>query len=219
MTKKHSILISFLLVSVVTMSFRCAKDVPAPFTNTFEVPVDIFPLKKIYSLTDTIWLETDLPSKALYDININQNIIADTGQITLGAGFNEFGTYITNPSNGFCDVISPGGVNITRVLSAGGTGGSSGRYGCGQADYKTRVGFKPNYKGTYWLSLTKNLLFESCPNKIVPYYATISFKFKKVDLNMDVFNSLSKNDKGGNDGIKFYSDKINTREGFVFRVE
>ena len=220
MTNKYSVIIIILFVSLLTMNFRCMKDVePRPFEQAFLIPVDIYPLKKSYSLTDTIWIETDLTNKFLFDTKSNQNILVDSGQITFGAGFNEFGTYITNPPNGFCDIITINGVNTNRQLSHWGTCGSIENFGCGQASFKCRVGFKPKEKGTYWLSLAKDLLLESCNNKIVPYYATVSYKYKNVDLNLDIFNSLSKNDKGGNDGIKFYTDKIINREGFVFRVE
>ena len=219
MVNRTSIIISVIVFSFFTMNFRCMKeDVPKPFDNSFEIPVDIYPLKKVYTLTDTIWIETDVPDKFLFDLKTNRNILVDSGKITFSATFNEFGTYITNPPNGLADVISLGGVNTNRNLSQWATRGFIENYGCGQLNYKCKIGFKPNYKGAYWLYLPKDLL-ASCVNKVIPYYATISFKFKNVDLNMDVFNSLSKNDKGGNDGIKFYTDKINNREGFVFMVE
>ena len=107
MTNKYSVIIIILFVSLLTMNFRCMKDVePRPFEQAFLIPVDIYPLKKSYSLTDTIWIETDLTNKFLFDTKSNQNILVDSGQITFGAGFNEFGTYITNPPNGFCDIIT-----------------------------------------------------------------------------------------------------------------
>jgi hypothetical protein len=213
---------ALLLTSLLTMNFQCRKEIfePKPLVYTLEVPIDIYPLKKSYSLTDTIWIQTDLPTKFLFDTKTNQFIFADTGNITLSAVFNEFGTSITNPPNGFCDIITSNGVNNNRQLSQWGTGGSFENYGCGQSNYKCRVGIKPNQKGTYWLSLFNDLLFESCINKVIPYNALISYKYKRVDLNLDIFNSLSINDKGGNNGtIKFYTDKINNREGFVFKVE
>jgi len=222
MTKNNLTIFVLLLTAQLTMNFRCRKEVvePTPLVYTFEVPIDIYPLKKSYSLKDTIWIETDLPTKFLYDTKTKQNIFADTGNITLSAVFNEFGTSITSPPNGFCDVITLNGVNNNRQLSQWGTSGSLENYGCGQSNYKCRVGFKPNQKGTYWLSLFSDLLFKSCANKVIPYNALISYKYKSVDLNLDVFNSLSINDKGGNNSaVKFYTDKINNREGFVFKVE
>jgi hypothetical protein len=36
---------------------------------------------------------------------------------------------------------------------------------------------------------------------------------------LDVFNTLSTNDKGGRDGIEFYTNKIINREVFIFRVQ
>lgn len=102
MVKKNFILIALVTVFLLTTKFQCGKEIePRPFEHTFEAPVDIFPLKKTYSLNDTIWLETDLPDKVLYDTKTNQSIIADTGQMTLGAVLNAFSTDITNPPNGF----------------------------------------------------------------------------------------------------------------------
>lgn len=213
-------LILIISIAILTMNFRCGKDlISRPYEQTFQIPVDIYPLKKTYSLTDTIWIETDIAGKTLFDTKSNQNLLVDTGQITFGAVFNEFGSYITNPPNGFCDVFTTNGINTNRQLSQWGTAGSTEKVGCGQTSFKCRVGFKPNEKGTYWLILDKNLALGSCDTKVVPYYATISYKYKNVDLNVDVFNALSKNDKGGNDGIKFYKEKIDNREIFVFKVE
>jgi hypothetical protein len=220
MTNKISIIL-IILIGVLTMNFRCYKDnlIERPFEQNFSVPVDIVSLKKSYSLTDTIWLETDITGKMIFDTKSNQLILVDTGQIDFGATFNIFGTQVTNPQNGFCDVITIRGVNTNRELGHWGTSGYLDQYGCGQATYKCRIGFKPLIKGTYWLILTSDRLFESCPNKVVPYYATISYRYKSQDLGLEIFNALSKNDKGGNDGIKFYTNKINNKEIFVFKVE
>src|SRR5215204_1834288 len=107
MATKTSIIISLVFISFFTMNFRCVKEgVPKPFDNNFEIPVDIYPLKKVYTLTDTIWIETDVPGKFLFDLKTNRNILVDSGKITFSATFNEFGTYITNAPNGLADVIS-----------------------------------------------------------------------------------------------------------------
>ncbi|MEO6539489.1 MAG: hypothetical protein ABIN74_00805 [Ferruginibacter sp.] len=217
---KRSVTILFIIfISLPALKFRCYKEpTPRPFDHNFEAAVDIFPVKKTYSLTDTIWIETDLPTKFLFDTKISQSILADTGNMSFGAGFNEFGTYITNPPNGFCDIITLNGVNINRVLSHWASSVTVNNFSCNRPDYKYRIGFKPNHKGTFHLSLPKDIFFESCPNKIVPYYALISFKYKNIDLGRDIFDALSKNDKGGNDGIKFYHQAIDERRFFVFKV-
>jgi hypothetical protein len=208
-------------ISLSIMNFRCSKEIlePEPPEQAFQIPVSIYPLKKSYSLTDTIWIETDSQTKLIFDTRSNQNILADTGKISFGAVFNRFGASITNPPNGFCDIISLNGVNINRQLSQWGTGFLFDGYGCGQSNYRCKIGFKPNQKGTYFLSLFEEQFMGSCNNKIVPYYALVSYKYKNVDLNLDIFNSLSNNDKGGSDGIKFYTDKINNREFCIFRVD
>jgi len=201
------------------MNFRCSKDIQArPFDYQFTVPVDIYPLKKSYSLSDTIWIETDLPAKFLYDTKSGQNINADTSKISFGASYNEFGTSITNPPNGFCGIISSNGNIATVDQSQWATSGYL-EYGCGQPNFKCRIGFKPYRRGAYYLFLTSDRLLESCPLKIRPLYATISFRYKNVDLNLDVFNSLPASDKGGNSGTSFYTNRINNREIFVVKVD
>lgn len=220
MNNKYTILL-LLLIAVLTMNFRCMREdiEQRPYEQSFQVPVDIYPLKKTYSLSDTIWIETDITGKSLFDTRSNQLILADTGQLHFEASFNRFVTDVTNPPNGFCDVITHRGVNTDRYLGYWSTGGFVNQYGCGLPTYKCRIGFKPLIRGTYYLILANNKLFESCTNKVRPYHAELSFRYKSPDLGLDVFNAMSKNDKGGNDGIRFYTEKINNREAFVFRVE
>lgn len=219
MRKKYITLLSVIFIGLSAVKFKCYKEpMPRPFDHTFEAAIDIYPVKKTYSLTDTIWIETDLPSKILYDTKISQSIVADTGNISFGAVYNEFGTYITNPSNGFCNIITSNGVNINRELSQWATAVTVNNFSCSRADYKYRIGFKPNQKGTFHLLLPRDISFESCPNKIVPYYATISFKYKNIDLGRDIYDALNADDKGGNDGIIYIHQAINQRHTFVFRV-
>jgi hypothetical protein len=220
MTNKFSIILT-LFIALLTMNLRCVKDnlIERPFEQTFQIPVDIYPLKKTYSLTDTIWLETDIVGKTLFDTKSNQLILVDTGEIDFGATYNIFGTQITNPQNGFCDIVTVRGVNNNRKIGPWSTIGYLDQYGCGLSTYKCRIGFKPLVRGTFWLILTSDRLFGSCTNKVVPYYANVTYKYKSYDLGLEIFNALSKNDKGGKDGIKFYTRKINNRETFVFKVE
>jgi len=218
MHKKYTTLLAVLLVSLSALKFRCSKDIIPEFEHRFEAAVDIYPVKKTYTLTDTIWIETDLPSKMLYDTKISQNMLADTGNMSFGAVYNEFGTYITNPANGFCDIITASGINTNRVLSQWATSVTMNNFSCGRPDYKYRIGFKPNQKGTFHLMLPRDIFFESCPNKSVPYNATISFKYKNIDLGQDIYDALNAVDKGGNDGIIYIHQNIGQRRTFVFRV-
>ena len=206
-----------LLTCIVCMAFQCRKE-PVNFDYNFQAQVDIYPLKKIYSLTDTIWIETDIPNKILFDTKTNQSFNADTGQISLMVNYNEFTSTPRNPSNGLCDVITANGVNKDRHLFTGGVQ-TFIMYGCGQPNYKTRIGFKPNYKGVFRIQFLKDQLFQNCPNKIIKYPATISYRFKAVDLNPDVLNALPEKDRDGSEGTRLYTQMINNREIFVFKVE
>lgn len=207
-----------IVFSVLTLKFHCGKDVVnVPYEYEFTGAVDIYPLKKSYSLNDTIWIETDLPSKFLYDGKSGLTINADTTKILFRATYNEFGTSITNPPSGFCEVISSNGNIVQQRLSQWATGGDI-QYGCGKPDFKCRIGFKPNYRGTYSLVLQKEDLLGNCPGKIKPIYATVSLRYKNVDLNRDIFDGLPNSEKGGDLGT-FYINKINNREAFIIKVE
>ncbi len=220
MSLKYFTPVILLLLSLLTMNFQCRdKFATKPFEQRFQAEVTISPLKKTYSLTDTIWIETDIPGKFLFDLNSSQNINADTGTIDFGASFNEFGTYVQNPPNGFCIVIAQSGVTVDREFSQWATGISIKNFGCGQPAYKVKTGIRPNIKGSFCLALNQDRLMGTCTNKVIPYYATISYKYKNVDLGLDVFNALSTSDKGGNAGDVFYSNKIRNREVFVFNVQ
>ena len=218
--KKLVFAITFAIIVILTMNFRCRKEIlaPPPPDYEFAAEVDIYPLKKSYSLSDTIWIETDLPTKDLYDKRSAQLINADTNEIPFGATYNEFGTAITNPPNGFCEIISSNGNTVLADQSPWSTSGFI-EYGCGQPSFKCRIGFKPLHRGVYFLPLIPDGFLESCPTKIKRLYATISFRYKNVDLNLDVYNSLPASLRGDNNSVSFFTGKINNREMFVFRVQ
>ena len=215
--KRKNLTLWFLFACLFSMGFQCRRE-PVDFSYAFRAEVDIYPLKKIYSLTDTIWIETDLPNKSLFDTKSNQNINADTGQVSLMVNYNEFASTLRNPSNGLCDVITINGANKDRYLFPGGVQAFI-TYGCSQPNYKTRIGFKPNYKGVFRIQFLKDQIFQNCSNKVIKYYATLSYRFKAVDLNLDILNALPEKDRDGAEGTKLYTEKINNREMFVFKVE
>jgi hypothetical protein len=210
----------FFLFALMGLNFQCERDFESkPFEQTFQIPVQISPFKKSYPLSDTIWIQTEVPNKFLFDTKTAQSINADSGRIDFSAVFNRFGTDITNPAGGFCDIITSNGINIERGLAQWSTAGSFSNYGCSQPDYRVRIGFVPKVRGTYWLVLFKDILFGSCTNKVNPYYASLSFKYTNPDLNLDVFNALPDDIKGGNNGKGFYTEKINNKEVFIIRVD
>jgi len=218
MRKHFFAAITLVAIAILTMDFHCGKDdMSRPFDYQFTATVDIYPLKKFYSLADTIWIETDLPSKYLYDSKSGQSINADTTEIFFRATYGEFGTSITNPPNGFCEIISSNGNIVQPGQSQWATDGYL-NYGCGQPSFKCRIGFKPRFKGAYGIFLMTEDLIGNCPLKIKPLYATLALRYKNVDLNLDVFNTLPASVKGDNTGA-FYINKINNREMFVVNVQ
>ena len=217
--KKFVFALTFAIIIIMSMNFRCSKGYILPPPNDYEfiADVDIYPLKKTYSLSDTIWIETDLPSKDLFDNITGQNINADTCNIPFGATYNEFGMSVTNPSNGFCKIISSDA--YVAVDRAPWSTGALIHYGCGQPSFKCRVGFKPLYPGAYYLALSSFGRLERCPSKVKPINAIIAYTYKNVDLNLDVYNSLPASIKGDSNSVASFTDQINNREIFVFTVQ
>ena len=219
--KRNTITLAVMLVvSVCSMNVDCNKRGLTDFhpdDYKFEIPVKITELKKTYALADTIWIETNQTAKTLFDLKSNSLVTADTGFITFGGSFNEFGTTITNPPNGFCDVITPAGLNVGKDNGYWGTGVRF-EYGCGQPDYKVRLGFLPHYRGTFYLQLYEQDNLQACPEKHIRYYAQANYKYEALDLGLDIFNSLTDNQQGGKDGRDFYRKEIAAKEIFVFQV-
>ncbi len=217
MMRRETLLL--LMCSILMLNFRCDTDqVQRPFDHTFEIEMSIFPLKKAYSLSDTIWLETQVAGKQLWDTKTSQYFLADTGYLSFNISYYGFGLQSWLP-NSLSNVITFNGVNNDRIISQWSTEAKVENYGCTQSSYRMRVGFKPNHAGTYSLLLPKDLLLGTCNNKIVYYNATTSFKFQNVDLNLDVFNSFASAENLGNDQKKHFTGKINSREMFVFKVQ
>ncbi len=217
MMRRETLLL--LMCSILMLNFRCDTDqVQRPFDHTFEIEMSIFPLKKAYSLSDTIWLETQVAGKQLWDTKTSQYFLADTGYLSFNISYYGFGLQSWLP-NSLSNVITFNGVNNDRIISQWSTEAKVENYGCTQSSYRMRVGFKPNHAGTYSLLLPKDLLLGSCNNKIVYYNATTSFKFQNVDLNLDVFNSFASAENLGNDQKKHFTGKISNREMFVFKVQ
>ena len=216
--QKNPVII-FIISSTFLFNFRCQKDEMRPFDQEFEIPLSISPLKKTYSITDTIWLEAEVTGKQLRDRKVNAEVLSDTGKLFFTASYYGFGTGLSKPAGGFCDVITSNGVNTNRRLEEWSSVASIDIDGCTQTSYRFKIGFKLNHKGTYSLLLPKDLLFFSCPNKLVPYHASSSYKFTASDLNADVFNELANKENFGKDAKNHYTEKLSNKELFVFRVE
>jgi hypothetical protein len=208
-----------VLVSMCMLNFRCEQDVvQRPFDNAFEIEMNIIPLKKTYSLNDTIWLEAQVSGKQLFDVKTMQLVLADTGYFSFHISYYGFGLRSWLP-NSLANVITFNGVNTDRIASQWSTEAKVENYGCSQLSYTLKIGFKPNHRGTYSILLPKDLLLGSCINKIIPYNATISFKFPNTDLNLDVFNAFAQSENLGSDQKKHFTEKLNRREMFVFNVQ
>jgi len=218
----HSKTWGLILLTIATLNiqFHCRYDGPVrPFDYTFEIPVDILPLKKVYTTNDTIWLQLDVTGKLLFDTKTSQAINADTTMIIVASTYAEFGTNTRNPQNGLAQVITEPGVIAERQTGFGYTSATVSNYGCGKPTFKIKIGFKPNYPGTFSLNLRKDLMLQGCMGKVIPVYSTYWYKFKQVDLNGEILNTLSGNDLGGNSNRSVLQESIAKREMFVFTVQ
>jgi hypothetical protein len=220
MLKRNTLLFCITIISSLMLNFRCGRDrVERVFDQTFEIPVTISPLKKSYALTDTIWVETEVSGKLLYETKTNQVILVDTGALNFGVTYYGFGLNRKAPEGGFCDVITLNGVNTNRTLTEWTNHGHIENFGCTSTSYRVRMGFNPNHTGTYSLILPQEFFLNSCSNKVVPYKAATYYKFAAADLNLDVFNNFADLENLPKSKKTYFIDKVNNREMFVFRVE
>ena len=220
---RHLKILSLLAASVLSANFQCQDDIePEPPAQTFDMPVRLYPARKVYALGDTIWLETDVPDKFLLDTKAGQKVNVDSAQFDFRATFNRFGTQVTNPPEGFCDVITAAGVNTNRELAHWATSGTVNQVGCGQPDYRVRIGFRLKVPGTYAFALQQDQYLGSCSGKAVPYYAGLAFRFQNADLNLDVLEAPAA--QGGvtasdDSAVPYYREELRQGRAFIVRVE
>ena len=221
-TTRHLKAISLIAASVLASNFRCKQEVePLLPEQVFEVPVKLYPARKTYSLADTIWLETDVPDKFLLDTKTGQKVKVDSAQLPLRATLNRFGTQITNPPGGFADVITTSGVNTNRELGHWATTGFLDAFGCGQLNYRARIGFRLTVQGTYAFALwtDQHELLGTCPGRVAPYYAFLNYRFQNADRNLDLLNSLTSINGISKESIAYYQKEVQQGRAFVVKVK
>lgn len=210
--------ITSLFLALLCMGTQCDKFDDIETKYNFIEKVDLFPTQKVYKTGDTIWLKYSNSDGKLFDGKTRQEIIADTlallFQISLNARYN---TPIS-PSGGFCDFITPSGINVGRVLSDRGDG-LRYNFGCNTNDPDAFIiGVVPIQKGIYSLDLGSAYI-SSCPNRISGFPpSTIEYRFNVTDGNKDVYLSIPSASRG--ESPKGATEKrIDDKTVYVFQVE
>lgn len=208
-------------VALFTFGFQCGKDSIAPeLKYNFRIPVDVYPLKKSYRLTDTIWIEADINGKALYDTISKQNVVVDSASLSLDVRYVQLAATNTNPPDGFCQIISAANNNIYRQLYKGTTSANFSNYGCGQTSLRWKLGFKPNYTGTYAIFLSSGGSLQFCQGVRQSYYAPYSFQYKPTDLNKDLFDALPDTARKNDDyQLPYFTDGFIRKTILIVKVE
>lgn len=181
-----------MVIALLTLNFRCYKDV-AYMDNTryaFKIPVDITPQKRTYTLADTVWLEADVTGKALYDTMSARNVTVDTSYLSVNVYYIQMAATTTNPADGLCQILSPTTNTVTRQLYKGAASASLYQYGCGQASFRWKLGFKPNYRGTYAIPIDRGGTMGFCGTVRDYFDAFYNFQYKPANLNKEAYEAL-----------------------------
>lgn len=185
---------SFILffLTAIIMGTQCDKEVDyiSP-KQSFAEKANLSPVRKLYSINDTIWVEFNTSSKTLFDTISNQRLTSDAVKFKFGAAL--LAKYDTpdNPSGGYCDFILPGNVSASFVSTRSGTT-TSFDVGCNNApNYNIKIGVVLKHKGYYNLDMATRSRIEPCNGQSNPYpSSSILFTFNVTDNNKDVFLTI-----------------------------
>ena len=162
-------------MATLCVGTQCHKE-DIVYKYSFLEKIDLFPTQKSYSVGDTIWLQYANPSKKLYDNGTGQYILADTVSITFQVTLNSRYNAPFNPADGYCDFITPNGINLDRYLDTYGTGLLS-TFGCSSNNSNDfKIGVILKQKGIYSLDLAEiPRSVAGCVNRISAFPLSTKF--------------------------------------------
>ena len=205
----------FLGVALLTMSFQCNKDHPAPRpTYEYAEKLTLTPYGKSYAVNDTIWVQFQTADKTLFDKLSSNRISTDT--TFLRVQFNFHRRYpIGNTVELFSDVRVENALDVSYASLYTYYNVLDFKTDCGNNRYFFRIGFVPKKIGVY--SIEPNGNVSPCPNKVSFPYTAFKFTFDLADCNKDVWLSIPPQSRSGELGHTDVS--IDKKEMFVFKVE
>lgn len=190
MTRKHHVIFVSVFLTQICMGLQCDK-YDYEYQYNFQETVDLFPESKSYKVGDTIWIEYSNPDKKLSDKTSGKQIELDTlsmdFQVTLNALYY---TPIDNPPDGYCDFVTPSGLNNGRYLGVYGTSLLTD-LGCDNNDYNIKIGIVLKYKGIYSLHLPEERSVSQCATRIRTFpLSRLGYRFNVAEGNKDIYLSI-----------------------------
>ncbi|MBC5994175.1 hypothetical protein [Pontibacter cellulosilyticus] len=208
----------YLLVAVViclAMGFQCGDDYPPDPepANIYKETLSLTPFQKSYNLGDTIWIETNLNNKFLFDSKSKQTALVDSVSLPVELSYSALYQVYSQPADGFCKVVSSNQVKAetknyertTFIIAS---------YGCNQSGYRFKIGLVLLSTGVYSLRIAENTDFYNCLKP--QQYANrsqISYTFDLNDTNKDVFLAIPAISRGG-----LNTEKIDSKEEYIVKV-
>lgn len=198
----------------LTMGFQCGDDLPEPEpANIFRETLSLTPFKKSYKVGDTIWVDTNLNSKLLFDSKSGQKILVDSASLPISLSFTALYQAPFKPSEGFLKTVSSNSVE-TKTSNFEFTTKVFASFGCQQTDYRFKVGIVLLTTGVYALKIEENNFFYNCLKQ--QQYAErsqIFYTFDLNDTNKDIFLAIPPASRGG-----LNTDKIDLKEEYIVKV-
>ncbi|HMR84857.1 MAG TPA: hypothetical protein PKE30_17045 [Niabella sp.] len=224
---------AILLFSFISLNFQCGKDkelLPAESEEPqiFEMLLDIDPVKKKYTIGDTIWIDTNLPHKMLSDVKDHTKILVDTVRYNVPFIFRVLTTQTLVPDGGFCEFINP--QQLQLATSSGYydprynvywnyNTGTIQNFGCNENQYKFKIGIRLNTKGAFYIGISGSQLTSCVNNENAHQNRYLLFKFNAADVNQDVYNNLPKLSQNNPYWIGFDVTSLNDKKAFIVDVE
>ncbi|MHA6248627.1 hypothetical protein ACXYMU_11860 [Pontibacter sp. CAU 1760] len=208
----------YLLVAVIvclTTGFQCEDDYPPEPepANIYKETLSLAPFKKSYALGDTIWIETSLNDKRLFDSKSGQKVLVDSVSLPIELSYSALYQVYNRPAEGFCKVISSNLVEA-KTENYERTTFVFASYGCNQSDYRFRIGIVPLSTGVYSLKIAEKNYFYNCLKQ--QQYAErsqILYTFGLNDTNKDIFLAIPPISRGG-----LNTEKIDSKEEYIVKV-
>lgn len=196
------------------MGFQCEDEPAEPEpANIYKETLSLTPFKKSYTVGDTIWIETSLNDKRLFDSKSGQKVLVDSVSIPIELSYTALYQVYYRPAEGFCKVVSSDPVEAetqryertTFILAS---------YGCNQPDYRFKVGIVLLSPGVYSLTIAeKNYSYNCLKQQEYAERSQISYTFGLNDTNKDVFLAIPPISRGG-----LNTEKIDSKEQYIVKV-
>lgn len=153
--------------------------------------INVNPLKKLYRMGDTIWLDYSIPGKMLKNITTGQVMSTDSLSLQFQVSFNPI--HAPNAQEPFCRYISEGTRNSYPILGQNGTG-TYGAFGCDSTNSSNfRIGIIPAKRGIFGVFISETLhgVYNCRTNPILPT-AGVFYKFDAGNGNKDIYLNIPK---------------------------